>query len=205
MKNTFSLRGATAADIDDVVHIHNAAFTGFFLTLLGSEFLKVMYSSFLESKSGVFVVLEHAGRVQGFAVGYANNTANDRVLALKYALQFAVAILPVFLLNPIRVSRRIISQFFAGGSYPGVAVDSAVLRSIAVHPSLLGTGAALELLQCYEVNAKSKGAHCVTLTTDKLNNSRAVTFYTKAGYAEAGLFKQGNGRELIVFTKKMNQ
>lgn len=203
MNKNYTVRLANDHDIDSVVNVHKNAFVGFFLTQLGSNFLRVMYRSFLQSASGIFVVLEDEGLVRGFAVGYMNNRPNDRSLAVKNMFKFAGAILPVFLKNPFFIIRKLSSQFFAGGTYPGVSVNSAILRSIAVDPALLGTGASRELLVNFEQQAGSKNANAISLTTDRLNNDRVISFYKKMQFQEICVYRQNSVRELIVFSKNI--
>ena len=53
-----NIRKATTNDVDTIVKIHCDAFKGFFLTSLGSQFLKFYYSCFIKSSETVTMVAE---------------------------------------------------------------------------------------------------------------------------------------------------
>ena len=49
-------RKSSLQDIDKIVKIHKDAFEGFFLTSLGTDFLKFYYSSFIKNHETVGLV-----------------------------------------------------------------------------------------------------------------------------------------------------
>ena len=195
---------ARPQDVPSVVHVHIAAFPGFFLTSLGPAFLRTMYRAFLSNAGGVFVVARANQDVQGFAVGVLESTGKDRALALRYLPQFLISVIPGFIKNPIKVSRRILSQFFAVGEQITIPDDAAVLRSIGILPDARGTGIAGDLLREFERCSFIKGARSVALTTDALDNARAITFYQKNGYEVAQEFMQDKNRRMLLMLKKLD-
>jgi glycosyltransferase involved in cell wall biosynthesis len=58
-----NIRKATTNDVDTIVKIHCDAFKGFFLTSLGSQFLKFYYSCFIKSSESVTMVAEEDGAI----------------------------------------------------------------------------------------------------------------------------------------------
>jgi len=194
-------RSAEEKDLSQVADVHVAAFPGFFLTMLGHSFLRVMYRAFLVSPGSVFVVDESDGRVRGFAVGVLKAAGKDRKLAVRFFPQFAVAVLPGILRNPIKVIRRIIGQLLSEGGQPEMPDGCVVLRSIGVLPEMKGAGVANRLLAEFENFAREKGAKAVALTTDAENNERAIGFYVKHGYQVQQEFKQDDSRKMLLLAK----
>ena len=62
-----NIRKATINDVDTIVKIHLDAFKGFFLTSLGSAFLKFYYACFVKSSETVTMVAEEEDMVYGFS------------------------------------------------------------------------------------------------------------------------------------------
>lgn len=197
-------RTAQARDLRQVVDVHVEAFPGFFLTSLGPSFLEVMYRAFLSDSGAVFLVAESQdGVIEGFAVGAAGNVPRDRSLALRRLPSFLLAVVPALVRNPGRVTRRLAAQMFSRGAQPDYPAGAAVLRSIGVRAQMKGSGAAGQLLATFEARARSKGAASIALTTDALENERAVGFYTKQGYSTRQQFAQHGNRRMLVMTKSL--
>lgn len=196
------LRVASLSDISGVVDVHLKAFEGFFLSLLGRDFLHVMYTAFLSRKGGVFVVYERNNDIQGFAVGGIKNNEKDSSLALRFLPKLALAVLPVLMKHPLVVGRRLCNRFFNLGENPVTPEKSVMLRSIAVLPSLSGGGVAGRLLGSFEEHARLLGAESVVLTTDADEKNRAIGFYSKNGYKSLSRFYQDQQRPMLFMQKK---
>lgn len=196
---------ARPQDVPSVVDVHVAAFPGFFLTTLGPAFLRTMYRAFLANAGGVFVVAKANQDVHGFAVGALKSAGKDRALALRYLPQFLISVIPGLARSPIKVSRRILSQFFAVGEQITIPEDAAVLRSIGIIPSARGTGVAAHLLREFERCSFLKGARSVALTTDAIDNARAIKFYQKNGYEVAQEFMQDKNRRMLLMLKTLDK
>jgi GNAT superfamily N-acetyltransferase len=196
-------RHAVVGDIPSVARIHLAAFDGFFLCQLGYRFLCVMYLAFLRNPKSLFLVSETvSGQLVGFAVG-AMHGYKDRWLALRFLPQFLLAVLPVVVRDPIPLVKRLFARFFDVGESPQLPDCAAVLRSIAVLPSVRGTGAAASLLNSFEALAVVNGALYVYLTTDELNNHRALRFYERSGYRFASRLHQDGKRFMWLMAKNL--
>lgn len=196
-------RSAEEKDLGEVADVHVAAFPGFFLTMLGNSFLRVMYRAFLVSPGSVFVVEDADGRVHGFAVGVLKSAGKDRKMAIRFFPQFVLAILPGVLRNPVKVIRRILGQLCAEGGQPEMPDGCVVLRSIGVLPEMKGAGVANRLLADFERHARETGAKAVALTTDAQDNQRAIGFYLKHGYKVQQEFKQDGSRQMLLLTKEL--
>lgn len=196
-------RDANREDISAVTDVHIKAFPGFFLTTLGVSFVQTMYKAFLMNPHGIFIVNEADMRICGFAVGMLEASNKDRKLAINLLPQFVWAIIPAFFQNPFRVFRRILSQLLSQDGAPSVPKGAAVLRSIGVLPECQGLGAAALLLSEFEQRALQMGATSLALTTDVLDNERAIQFYRKHGYQIAQEFKQNKHRAMFLMLKEL--
>jgi len=199
-----SCRTATVNDISQVTAIHIAAFPGFFLTTLGPVFLQTMYQAFLLNQGGVFVVDDQDGQTRGFAVGALQSAGRDRNLAFRFLPKFILALIPAAIRNPIKVIKRVGSQFLSSNEKLEIPYNAAVLRSIGVLPTFKGAGVAGLLLQEFEHQAYKKGANSVALTTDALDNERAIGFYRKHGYTVTREFKQDGKRPMYLMIKQLS-
>ena len=66
------VREAMTSDLPGIVDIHQKAFSHFFLTRLGSEFLRNYYGLVLTYRAGIIVVSERPGALEGFACGFVD-------------------------------------------------------------------------------------------------------------------------------------
>jgi ribosomal protein S18 acetylase RimI-like enzyme len=196
-------RPARTEDVSQVADVHSAAFPGFFLTTLGPGFLRTMYRAFISNVGGVFVINEQNNRLDGFAVGILKSAGKDRNLAVRFLPQFIAALVPGLIRNPVKVMRRVATQFFSVGEEPEVPNNSVILRSIGVLPDAKGSGVASRLLDEFERLSRAKGATSVALTTDALDNERAVGFYRKHGYHIAQEFSQDKNRKMLLMLKDL--
>lgn len=206
MKNhAISCRPACVEDVKQVTKVHLAAFPGFFLTTLGPAFLRTMYKAFLLNKGGVFVVDDRDGHIQGFAVGVLKSVGQDRNLVVRFLPQFILSLVPAVVRNPVKVVKRITSQLFTASERTNIPENAVILRSIGIQPSMKGGGVAGRLLQEFELRANEKGATSVALTTDVLNNERAIGFYRKHGYKISQEFRQDGKRLMYLMTKELKR
>ena len=64
-----TIRAAKLEDISETIAVHKAAFPGFFLTMLGNQFLYELYRGFWQDPASIWLVANHNSRVIGFVVG----------------------------------------------------------------------------------------------------------------------------------------
>ena len=196
-----TVRLAARADIPEIVAIHKKAFTHFFLSRMGGDFLCRYYELVLKYQHGIVVVGEALGRVQGFACGFVDPTAFYTLMrhcSLNFVLPTARAVLrhPSLLGGIARGVQRI--RQAAARTAP----RSCDLSSIAVAPEAGRTGLGFALAQAFLAQAWSMNANLVRLYTDAHRNEAAHALYRKLGFREHRLFLQYKGRwmnEYIIF------
>ena len=66
------VRQATPGDLPGIVNIHRKAFSQFFLTKLGSEFLSSYYDLVLHYRAGIMLVSEGPGGLEGLVCGFVD-------------------------------------------------------------------------------------------------------------------------------------
>jgi colanic acid biosynthesis glycosyl transferase WcaI len=187
------IRKATTNDLAGIVEIHQQAFGNFFLTRLGSNFLRQYYSLVLEYDLRIILVSAGLNELNGFVCGFLEPVEFYRLM-WRRRLTFA---LPVFsallhhpsLLNKVMYSVRRI-QRTASDRPPG----SCELSSIAVAAETTGNGFGKALIRAFIAEAQSMGARCVYLTTDARDNDASNAFYRHVGFQHSRRFRQPEGR-----------
>ena len=194
-----SIKPMTPSDVKYVVKIHQKAFRGFFLELLGKEFLKAYYQRILKfSESIAIVSLDEKGKINGFAVGFKNPDLFYKELKINW-YSFLLPLIKGLVKKPYLIL-RIILNFFRVSKYGRVDRKNSVeLSSIAVKSSKKGLGSIL--LQKFIENSWQKEAYEVFLTTDKDDNEKVINFYESHFFKKTGLEKRNN-RTMIIYTLK---
>jgi ribosomal protein S18 acetylase RimI-like enzyme len=188
-----AIRKAAMRDLAGIVGVHKRAFSEFFLTRLGSEFLQRYYGLVLDYRSGIVLVSEASGAIQGFVCGFVDPAAFYRFMWLsKRTFVFPV------------VSALIRRPSLAAGVLRGVQhiqtsaslkpAESCELSSIAVAPEASSAGLGNALIEAFLEQAWRLDAKCVYLTTDAEGNTAANALYHKAGFQHAERFLQRKGR-----------
>ena len=176
-----NIRRATINDVNTIVKIHLDAFKGFFLTSLGSQFLKFYYSCFIRSNETVTMVAEEDGVIYGFSASTkACKGFNSRLIKSNF-FAFVMLSLKMFFTTPKSLFRLVKNLTKKGDSVEDDE-DYAELYSIGVSKAAQGKGVGKLLLAESERVMKSEGVLRVSLTTDFYNNDQAVGFYHSMGY-----------------------
>ncbi|KRS21863.1 hypothetical protein AAY72_06340 [Alishewanella sp. WH16-1] len=198
------IRAAKESDIDSVVIVHIKAFDGFFLTMLGEDFLRRLYTAFLLEKSGIFrVVTDSENNIVGFTAGTSAPDLFFSALRKKRWFSFLVAAFPGVLKHPVKVLRKLYYALFYKGDKPAELLSSALLSSIGVLPEMSGKSIGKVLLADFEQQVRLVNGSCLYLTTDKFGNESVVCFYTKAGYKVESEFTQPDGRQMLRLIKHL--
>lgn len=176
-----SLRPVKQDNVSGVVNIHIKAFPDFFLTSLGSSFLKTYYSSVIKHSTGIGVCMTESNRVIGFAVGTSCSNGFHKRILLSNLLQFTYQLFRVFFLKPKSIIR--LFSNLEKKTKIDIPPFSAELLSIGVDPSHKGQGVGKILLDAFEKEAREKLSKAVLLTTDYYNNHATIKFYEKCGYS----------------------
>ena len=181
----------TLNDVDAVVAVHRAAFAGFFLTGLGSAFLRALYTSILEDPNGLVFISEADGRMNGFVAGATVSQAFYRRILLRRWWRFAAAsVLPV--LRSPAVAFRLLGELRRVRRQP--IPHRGMLLSLVVAPSGQSQGVGRQLTDAFLQEAFRQGLASVELTTDAVDNERVNRFYLKYGFRRNHTFTTRQGR-----------
>jgi ribosomal protein S18 acetylase RimI-like enzyme len=187
------VRNATVYDLGGIVSIHQKAFSNFFLTQLGSAFLREYYSLVLTYHSGITLVCEGQNALKGFACGFVDPVEFYRLM-WREKLTFALPVVSALVRRPSLISKVLngVQRIHTPASeWP---LRSCELSSIAVAPEATGNGAGTVLIRAFLARAQSMDARCVYLTTDADGNDAVNAFYRNAGFQRTRLFMQHGGR-----------
>ena len=176
-----NIRRATINDVNTIVKIHLDAFKGFFLTSLGSQFLKFYYSCFIRSNETVTMVAEEESVIYGFSASTkVCKGFNGRLIKSNF-FAFVMLSLKMLFTTP-KSLLRLVKNLTKKGDSVEDDEDYAELYSIGVSKAAQGKGVGKLLLAESERVMKSEGVMRVSLTTDFYNNDQAVGFYHSMGY-----------------------
>jgi ribosomal protein S18 acetylase RimI-like enzyme len=187
------VRKATAKDLPGIVTIHERAFSHFFLTRLGSDFLRSYYGLVLNYHAGILLVSEGPDIVEGFACGFVD-PAEFYQLMWRSGRTFALPVLSALVRHP-SLATKVIYGVRRIHTLPSAwPARSCELSSIAVAPETSGNGLGKALIRAFLAQARSMDAKCVYLTTDADGNDGANTFYREVGFQHTRRFLQRKGR-----------
>jgi ribosomal protein S18 acetylase RimI-like enzyme len=187
------VRNATGDDLPGIVTIHQKAFSNFFLTQLGSDFLRKYYSLVLTYHSGITVVSEEQNVLKGFACGFVDPVDFYRLM-WDTKLAFALPVVSALARRPALITKVLYGVQRIHTPASEWPPRSCELSSIAVAPEASGNGSGKGLIRAFLSRARSMDAHCVYLTTDAEGNDAANAFYRDAGFQCARRFMQRGGR-----------
>ncbi|MGI9952920.1 GNAT family N-acetyltransferase [Moorellaceae bacterium AZ2] len=178
------IRDARPEDLKYIVRIHQIAFRGFLMTLLGPKFLYAYYQLILEYPSRIFcVVADDHGKTRGFVAGFLEpNKFYERLSRRKWKLALAAL---VHLVLHLTLLPRVWHSFLRANNLARnsqYAEGAAELASIALDPSLTGRGLGKQLVLAFLNRAREMGAQRVHLTTDALGNDAVNAFYQRLGF-----------------------
>ena len=176
-----NIRKATINDVDTIVKIHLDAFKGFFLTSLGSAFLKFYYTCFVKSSETVTMVAEEEDMVYGFSASTKVCKGFNSRLIKNNLFAFGMLSLKMLFTSP-KALIRLAKNLTKTGEGVEDNEDYAELYSIGVSKSAQGKGVGKKLLAASEEILKKEGVRRVSLTTDFDHNEQAVGFYHSMGY-----------------------
>lgn len=189
-------------EISRAVAVHTAAFPNFFLTILGNNFLELLYRFYVTGESEVALAVLHQGQVIGSALGTSQPQQFYRRLAVKNSWQFALAAFKPFLKKPA-ILPRLLRALVYRGDYPPLGTDGALLASICVDPLFQNKGVGQNLLAAFEKEVFRRGATFIYLVTER-NNQKVRNFYEKLGWSVTERFTTREGRNMVVYCKFRN-
>ncbi len=177
-----TLRAASERDLNAVVRVHQQAFKGFLMTLLGPRFLRGYYQCVLEYALPIFLTAEHEGQIVGFVAGFVNPPRFYRQLRQR-KLSLALAAASYLIWRP-HLWRRALNSLRRAENLSSSDDEPtlAELASIGVSPLAQGTGVGRQLVQEFLQQARKQGVQEVVLTTDAHNNDAVNAFYQRLGF-----------------------
>lgn len=197
------IRKAYITDLNSIVSCHKSAFPLFFLTLLGPNFLRCFYSSFIESKDAGLLIALESDEIVGFAaystvpsIFFGRLKKNRGIALFWYSI-------PALVRHPVSVTKKLIRGVFYRGDQVQEIHDAALLSSIAVSPKAAGKHIGSKLLAEVENCVTKAGLARIYLTTDLNDNSATLSFYKKNGYHEHSRFIQNDRREMLRLIKDL--
>lgn len=176
-----TIRKANTNDVDNIVKIHCDAFKDFFLTSLGSQFLKFYYTCFVKSNETVLMVAEEDGLILGFSASTKICKGFNSRLIKSNMVSLSMISLRLLLTSPYSLL-RLVKNLTKKGKSVEDNEDYAELYSIGVCKTAQGKGVGKKLLSGSEQLMKAEGVERISLTTDYVNNEKAVGFYLSMGY-----------------------
>jgi len=197
------IREMNLSDVPSVVNVHLESFMGFFLSSLGTHFLRELYKSILMDETRIALVCTNEREVLGFVAGSTHPVGfYGRALKRNWRGFVIASIFPI-LKNPmmaIRILRRLIAKRetrFDNGF--------ALLMSVAVNPNRQGNGIGRQLVSKFLEEAGSRGCLSVTLTTDALGNDTVNRFYRSMKFQLSKEFITSEGRIMNEYVYTLNR
>jgi ribosomal protein S18 acetylase RimI-like enzyme len=188
------VRAARTEDVDAVVGIHLLSFPGFFLTFLGADFLRLVYSELLKDKEGILLVADQTGSLGGIVSGVTRQSGFYGRLLRRQKWRFAAATVGALVRRPSIAGRLL--RVLKKPKEASEASAEACLMSIAVAPQAArrGLGVALVRAFCDELRVRSVSRFC--LTTDRDENEEVNAFYARLGFELGRTFTTPEGRRM---------
>ena len=190
-------REAEVSDIPEIVQIHMVAFPGFFMTLLGPEFLERYYRLLIDFPDRIFWVKQWNMELEGFVSGFLNPDLFYQGLR-RCRWNLLGSIVARVSCNPSLIPRLLASYAQAGHSSEQEEADVCELSSIAVPPNLSGRGIGKGLVNAF-IEATRGRARSIVLTTDADGNEKVNGFYRSLGFVCEGAYERSKGRRLNIY------
>jgi ribosomal protein S18 acetylase RimI-like enzyme len=201
-----SIVDASPATLTGIVSLHERAFPGFLMTMLGRSFLRVYYETSLEYVGTVALTAQEEGDTVGFVVGYI---APEGFYALlrRRRWRLATAAVRAVLRAPNLLPRvfgdmRRVSRSAEPSSPPGLRAE---LASIGVPPAASGKGLGRMLAEAFVQRARARGAEYVYLTTDAENNDKVNAFYCRMRFTRSRTFLGPGGRLMNEYVSPLDE
>lgn len=180
--------------VRQIVDVHMETFRGFFLTFMGSGFLRKMYSSYTEHDASDILVAVQDDRLVGFLAYSENMSGLYKHMIKKHLVAFAWYSFLAFLRKP-KVFVRLIRAFLKPSESTR---DEAYveLASIGVSPHAKNMGVGSELIRTLQQTVDFDRFDYISLETDAVDNEAANHFYVKNGFVLHRQFVTREGREM---------
>ena len=190
------VRPAQLTDIPRITKVYEDAFSGFFLTSLGTTFLKGYFECLMSNSETVMLVAEDEKEdIVGFALATTKSEGFNSRLIRQNRLKFSRMALNLLFRRP-KALLRLMRNLTKKSDEVHDDVNYAELSSIGVATSRQNEGWGHKLLTEVENVLKTKGISRISLTTDYDNNEKAIGFYRGMGYGTLYVFTAYPSRKM---------
>ena len=188
------LQKADADYIKSIAELHKKAFPAFFLTQLGVQFLRTLYTGYMEDEDSGIIVAEDSGRLVGF-IAYSNDYPRFYKGLIKHHLvKFAFCSLGAAVRHPSFI-KRLLGAFRKSDSV--IKEEKYVeLASICVDPGIESRGVGTQLIDYLKHKVDFNTFAYINLETDADGNDRVNKFYVKNGFILRRQFITAEGRRM---------
>jgi ribosomal protein S18 acetylase RimI-like enzyme len=174
------LRELTVKDSHAIADLHMKAFSSFFLTSLGPNFLNVFYHAIIKNPNGIAIGILDGNNLVAFSVGTFKKQGFYTNILIKAGFALLWAAFPQLIREPKKCLRLFIS--LKENKIENIRIaKSASLLSICVDPIFGNKGYGKEVLSAFERKVFSY-ATTIFLTTDANDNNAVNSFYKSNGY-----------------------
>lgn len=180
--------------VEQVTDIHLKTFSGFFLTFLGSGFLKQLYKGFCTHPASGLLIAQQDGRVVGFIAYSEDLSGFYRYLIRKSLIPFAWYSLIALFRRPSAM-RHIIRAFLKPGESER-SEQYIELSSIGVLPELKHQHIGSQLLHSLQNAFDSQKFAYIKLETDAIDNEATNLFYIANGFQQVDSYQTAEGRKM---------
>lgn len=199
----FVVKKIEISDLEKVIIIHNLAFSNFFLTKLGPDFLKLYYKTVSEHKEGVLLgYYDDNNELCGFCAATTLSLGFNKRLIKSNFFAFSFFGLKFLLTKPLSLV-RLFKNLTKSNSQIKDNATYGELLSICINPKEQGLGVGKKLLEGLEIYLLSKGVKNLSLTTDFYNNEKGLHFYVSMDYKIMYDFIAYPNRKMYRLIKKL--
>ena len=188
--------------VKEVVDVHLSAFPNFFLSTLGTGFLRTYYRCFVEHKNGNLIVATMDDKVVAFAAATSECRGFNTSLLKKNLFAFGCRFLVLLFTKPMAIV-HLANNMTKTSEEVEDNEDYAELYSIGTIAVVQGKGIGTKLMERLEVRLKKQGVEKVSLTTDYVDNDATLSFYKNYGYEVLYEFLTYPNRKMYRLIKKI--
>ena len=188
--------------VKEVVDVHLSAFPNFFLSTLGTGFLRTYFRCFVEHKNGNLIVATMDDKVVAFAAATSECRGFNTSLLKKNLFAFGCRFLVLLFTKPMAIV-HLANNMTKTSEEVEDNEDYAELYSIGTIAVVQGKGIGTKLMERLEVRLKKQGVEKVSLTTDYVDNDATLSFYKKNGYEVLYEFLTYPNRKMYRLIKKI--
>ncbi|MGP9707030.1 GNAT family N-acetyltransferase [Brachybacterium sp. AOP24-D1-21] len=202
MTSDLTIRPVRADDAAALAVLHQNAFPEFFLSSLGTAFLKQFYLGFASDNAAISTVaVNDSGEIVGTIVGTTEPAGFFSRLLKRRLLQFGLLSVKDSLRRPRIIPRLLRAVTYRGDA--GSPIDGALLSSICVRSDQQGKGTGTHMMTEWTAAAAAAGARAAYLTTDADSNDGVNHFYQELGWVLESTYATPEGRRMNRYARDL--